>query len=389
MRVSVMPVVVLLALLVATPVAWANKPNVPSGTTIEFVGTGKTKVIKISGTQGCTFAVMASSSDESVATVTMTEGAAKKHTVVIQPVGVGVADVTILTENGSIGACEGFMFTYPVNVLFDEKTFLKDAKKLVSAAAKDAKAVVGVGFSQYCDELADIAADAADGVIDLNDAYFAAADALGAFQSDLGLTLDDLYDQTWAELWQDDAADIAPDEDILSLYPGGCGVWDDYVGKLTQLEDKFQSSSYKKFKKFVKVLAKAAKGDDDALLLVADYPEALALFALDEPVVTPGADPEAAPPAAPAKNLAKTWTSAGRLRSSETSRLEIGGVADPGAGAVTVTIHGPGGFTTNVVAAVGEDCMFVGSFAGLAPGSYTVELTQGANGPVAFGTVVP
>lgn len=379
--------VLALLLFVATPPSLANQSKPPAGTLIKLKKLQQKQTVNIVGTQGCTFEISAESSDPSVVSVTRTEGAKKSHKVVIEAVGAGEATVTIETMEGSILSCEGFTFEFPVEVEFDAKGVIKNAKSQLKSGLSTAKDLVDTAFDLFCDDLAEIADAVLAGDLDPIEAYFEATAARADMYDDLAFELDQLYGETWVAMWGGIAFFETLHPDLVTLFPGGCGEWDDFREDLNDLEDKASSKAEKKLKMFIKVLGKALDGDDDALLVVSFFPEVL--LEVDEPVVFPGSDPEAEPVEEATKPLAKTWTSAGRLSTSETSRLQIGGQADPGDGNVTVTLNGPGGFTTNIDAMVGEDCAFRTEFADLTPGSYTVVLTQGDNGPVSFGVVVP
>ena len=364
-------------LLVAAPTAEANKFNPKSGTKLKLK-MGQKTTISVTGFQGCKFEALhydPKSTDPEVVSVTTPGKEGKSQKVTIEAVGPGMTEVSIITQ-GESPSCNGFMATYAVEVEADPKAFLKQAKGKLKDGIKSIKSELDTELGNIC-TLFDLAAgfatqqDASEAVPQVWDAMEElAADLDGLVQQQL----DDIYGDIWQRAEQYGFAQNTPE--LVGLLDGGCGDWDKFVNAAISLYDKAWDKLLKKYKKLIKTIDGKFKNTGENYLSLVEMPQVNTALTAPVPIPVPAPLPQPDPQPKPLK---KHWSAAGRLSSSSTADLTIGGSADPGGGDVTVSMTGPGGAVTPVDASVGDDCNWQADFSGLTPGTYRVTLTQGGN----------
>ncbi len=352
----------------------ANNSIPASGTTIKLIPSAFS-LITVVGFGGCKFEIDASSSNEKVATVSFAEGPGKKFKVKVEGMDVGSAMITVSTKNGTVQGCEGFEFTFPVEVTADEKAFVKAGKKKLKDAGKAAKPILDTLVKEYCTEIDGLIELAKSGEIPLDIAIellsIESAFIGGAFNQ----AVTDIVDQAANDLWTCPEAEGLSEisDSVLGFLPGGCGDWDKFEAGVEALADKAQKKIRAKLKKSIKQLDKIAKSIDAAVLILAQ------LFTTPPGLLTPvplPANPAQTPPAAIPKPLRRTAITSGRLSSAGVTRLDISGIGADGAGQVTVSIEGPDGFSDSKMVDLDDACVFQASFDGIKPGHYSVTLTQ-------------
>lgn len=384
MRTLAMVVLALACALAMSPDAQANKYKPASGKYKLKIG-DKMKVTT-TGFGGCTFETIHENSketDSDVATVSTPGSAGKKQVVQIEAVGAGTTTVVLETVGKDPG-CFGFQSTYTLIVEGDFKAFEKQAKGKYKESLKSTKDLAGIVLDAYCSaidltlELYDDGEATAD--LSLQDSFSAIQSVADLVDTGAASIIDGVTADVWSRATAQGFTEMTPG--LQGYLIGGCGEADKYKEGVEKIAEKLISAMKKKHKKFQKDMAKIAA--DDVLVLLGEIVPGFG--DLRAVVEIPVADPDPQP-AAPAKPLKKNFTSSGRLASSSTSRLHIGGSAEPGGGDVTVTITGPDDVETEKDVSVNEDCEWEAEFGSLPPGTYTVELEQDGN-TVEFNVVV-
>ena len=357
------------------PAATANDSKPVSGTLLPL-NVGEWTSVTIGGFGGCKFEVEATSDDEKVATVEFkVDTQAKKHKVMVTGEGVGMTMITVSTKNGTVPGCQGFDFTFPVQVTPDKKLFLKDSKKALKDAGKAASSMFNDEVKLYCTAVDDVLALVKSGEFTFDELI----DVISLDWSFVTRALDakrnQALDDAFAAVWNTPNAMgfTTLDDDMLSYLPGGCGEWDKFEEGLEKQADKAAKKIRAKLKKAIKQVNKAAKEVEAVVLLLNQL-----FFAppgLSVPLPLP-ADPAQMPAPPVPKPLRKTAVSSGRLSSAGVTRLDISGIGDEEGGQVTVSITGPDGFNDSEMLDLDDDCGFRASFTGIKPGHYTVTLSQ-------------
>lgn len=358
--------------------ALANIAKPPSGTAL-VLKVGESATIVVGGTMGCKFDTVRMSGDPGVATVEGSSLQKSSHKIIVKAVSVGSTTITILTANGSIPQCQGFMFQYPVTVLPNPALSLTWASTKLANASKAVRNLAKDYENQFKSEVQAIQLDYLAGNINLfeamSEALLSAADIYDGYVEDVEDILDEL------------AESIAARQIVFGLlystYPitfafGGCGALDKFYDKAEADFDKGTARIHTNLKKVVQTIDKEAKkqGLGGAVILV---PRPwLALQHVPRIVV----EVVPAPPDKPKKPLRVTWTASGRLSQNATSRLVGGGTADPIRGDVTVEIRGPGGFTSSQTVSLDNKGRWKVTLPAAAPGEYVFTATQTDNGPV-------
>jgi hypothetical protein len=382
-KLSFIALVTLLFLAVAAPVAEANKSKQKSGSKFKMTPGQKTTVT-ITGTQGCKFEALHKNSgdtDPKVATVQTPSKAGKSQKVIITAVGPGETEVQLETQSVDDPInffCNGFLFEYFITVVPDNKAYLKQVKGKLKTKTADAKAILGLVTKSFCDQTKFLGGEVKAGNMTAEDALAQAFDAMQFVANALDVAIDEELDLAFTDIWtrNAEAGFFIMDGDLAGLLPGGCGDWDKFEDGIRKLADKTTKTMTKKYKALVKTIDKSLAKEDDSILQIFDI---LGFEFTVPPIPIPVPMPEAQPAPVP-KPLKKNFTSSGRKSSSETTRLHIGGSADPDGGNVTVEITGPGGVMSSTSVPVdATGCDWEANFPTLAPGSYTVKLTQGTN----------
>ncbi len=377
-----------LALFAAAPPVLANEAKPDSGTQLQ-IKVGECAFVTIKGFAGCKFDVNANSSQSGI--VELSEPATQKptHKLKIQGMSVGTTMVTFTTRNSTNPGCQGFSFMYPVTVSANPEAFDKQAKGKIKDAAKEIKDAQNDFVEFFCDELNLLLEDAKAGEV-------STAEALDEFLTFTQSAIDSMSNGTNDGLnsFADDLDARAEsfgitsfDQIAPSLLPGGCGDWDKLESGALKNALKAIDKILKKAKKFGKdldALDEKNGGDGVTVLL---YPANI-LVGQEAPPIGGFVNPPPPPPLP--KPLQRSWRASGRLLDQMNGRAHIGGTADPGAGQVTVTVTGPGGAMTTVMADVDAvTCKWTAKFPDLPKGPYNVSVTQGANGPVTSTMAVP
>ncbi len=359
------------------PSALANKASPASGATFTLFPEQWASV-NIKGFKKCDFSVTVMDFDPKVVSVSFNKEDAKKHRVDITAIAPGMTQVTIETV-GKDPNCNGFFFTYMVEVEADTKAFVKQAKGKLKDASKVAKDAGKDLVQTFCDDLSIVADGFLAGELTVDEALDEAFNDAQDLIDLMDFTLDPFLDATFADIWTRAVLGGLNqiNDDVVGFLPGACGEWDQFEDGVRKEIDKAIKTLDKKLKKFEKTIDKALKGDDLDLLMVWAFPEIL--LAVDDPVALPADPPTETPAPATPKNLEKSWNASGRLDDSAVGRLHTGGQADPGGGMVTITINGPDGATATVMSAVDGNCAWRAEFPGIKPGDYSVTATQGTN----------
>jgi len=370
----------------AAPSALGNKTKPQAGPLQLKLG-GK-QVIAVLGTQGCKFKIAVTSSNEAAVIATYSAEALGKHQVLLETVGIGESLVQIQTLEGTIAFCEGFDFGFPITVIADPTALPSQTKTKLKEASKFAKLAVKDYVADFNDTLADIIAAMNAGDLTPSGAAFEAIDAAQDLIDDLEdgqeFFLDDVYSDIWTRSLAFGATGI--DAGNLGLLSGACGQWDDFEAGVRKLSGQAVSTMQKRLKSFLKLLDKAVGSEVDALFVLGAIPQLL--FVPAQPIPVPAVEP-LPPPDPPKRPLKQTWTASGRLSTSATSRLHVGGSADPSRGDVTIALAGPDGFTAEETVSLSPQDTWRVQFGNLPPGSHVVTLTQTENGPVSFTVTVP
>ncbi len=375
-RLSCVTALLVSLLFVFNPSLEANSSKPVSGTVLAL-NAGAWSTILIGGFASCGFEVQAMSSNEKVATVAFKAGKkSKSHKVMVRGESAGTAMVTVMTANSSNPGCQGFVFTFPVEISPDKKAFLKQGKQKLKQTTKQIGADLNVLIKELCDGIKDGEGLLKSGALSVGEAL-AATELGGAIFAGLIQTLvDGGINFAYTELWNRPEATgfTSLDSDLIGLTPGGCGDWDNFVAAAKKLEAKAVAKAEKKFKKFQKAVDKEAKKQqieliNAFLILTGQHP---LLFSAPLPTPTPGTPPAAAP-----KPLTHNWTSSARESTDVMTRLRLAGTGDPGLGQVKVKIEGADGFEMELDLDLDADCNFVADFMNIPQGEYTVTMTQG------------
>lgn len=368
----------LATLAALVPLAFANKTSVPNGTRF-VLEVGEKRKITISGTKSCKFDVMTNSTNANAATVTPSDTQKTKHVVEITAVAPGDTNVTIMTANGSIPQCQGFTFSYSVEVTPPVKAAVDQAKGKLSDAAKDIADLNKQYVTDVNNELKALLQDRADADITtqeaIDDALDLFQDAYSGLVTDTNALLDDVDANIASRLI---ASGFTADNFPLTLVYGGCGIYDAFISKVFtdyyKTQATIQKAACKYFSDLNKLDIKLGGNGVTAIVppAICSIGEGLQIAAAVNP----------APPPKPKPNLAITWAASGHLTTDATSKLKTGGVADKDGGNVTVKLTGPGGSTSTQNVPVDNKGRWKANFSGLPSGDYVIEATQGTSGPV-------
>jgi len=356
----------------AAEAAATNTVKPPNNTPVT-IAMGKTFAITVGGSGGCLFDVNGMSSDNAVVTVPPASLQKSSHLILLTPVAPGTATITLTTANGSSPGCQGSAFTFPVTVTPNLTAAILNAKVKYVLAGKDLKTnliLIHFGTDLVYDQIGD---DLQAGLVTPTDALQsgleATADAFNAMtvatQEALRATMDEI--STRSATFGFDASTMP-----VKLLPGGCGDWDKFQGLVSLGYLKALADMHKDLKLRVKAFDAFVKntGHEGAVVMI---PSPTVSLSPPQVLVSPPT-----PPAAPPKALRVTWSASGRLAEDANSRLVIGGLADPGAGDVTVTVTGPNAFNQVGMASVDVNERWKISLADVPPGSYVISADQGS-----------